>query len=201
MHGFFSKIMALGIVAAGFFLTGDLHWVMDRVGGWARGEVAEPPAAEPATVAAGPAVPLEPAAPPPQPPAPVAEAIPPAAAVDGSPAGDIPAGGVVLPSLGHERIEVAALRSGDRILARTRHELVAFDLIDPASGEAVEHRHALLASDVATAAALTTPRRVLLPATLAIGQPAACAAVSGSHDASPPPVGSIDALGIERPLD
>ena len=196
MHGFFSKIMALGIVAAGFFLTGDLNWVMDRVGGWARGEVAEAPVSESATLAASPAVPSEPAATPSGPVMPVAEARPPAAPAEG-----IPPGGVVLPALGHERIELAALRSGDRILARTRHELVAFDLIDPARGEAVEHRHALLASNVATAAALTTPRRVLLPAVIAVGQPAACAAVSGSHEAAPPPAGSIDALGIERPLD
>lgn len=199
MHGFFSKLLALGIVASGFFLTGDLSWVIDRVGGWARGEPSQTPATQPAAEAAEettpPPAPAEPTAPPP-PPAPVAESQAPESTSTG-----IPAGGVQLPSLMAEEITVAALRSGDRILARTVHELVAFDLIDPLSREAIEHRHALLSVDVVTATALTTPRRVVLPPTIRIGQPAAFTTVVGIGDAAPPPAGSIDALGIERPLD
>ena len=199
MHGFFSKILALGIVASGFFLTGDLSWVIDRVGGWARGEASQPPASEPAAKAAeettAPFPPAEPTAPP-SPPTPVAESQAPESTSTG-----IPAGGIQLPSLVAEEIAVAALRPGDRILARTMHELVAFDLIDPLSREAIEHRHALLSADVVTATALTTPRRVVLPSTIRLGQSAVFTAVAGVGDAAPPPAGSIDALGIERPLD
>jgi len=199
MHGFFSKILALGIVASGFYLTGDLSWVIDRVGGWARGEASQPPASEPAAKAAeettAPFPPAEPTAPP-SPPTPVAESQAPESTSTG-----IPAGGIQLPSLVAEEIAVAALRPGDRILARTMHELVAFDLIDPLSREAIEHRHALLSADVVTATALTTPRRVVLPSTIRLGQSAVFTAVAGVGDAAPPPAGSIDALGIERPLD
>jgi len=199
MHGFFSKILALGIVASGFFLTGDLSWVIDRVGGWARGEASQRPASQPDAKAAeettAPFPPAEPTAPP-SPPTPVAESQAPESTSTG-----IPAGGIQLPSLVAEEIAVAALRPGDRILARTMHELVAFDLIDPLSREAIEHRHALLSADVVTATALTTPRRVVLPSTIRLGQSAVFTAVAGVGDAAPPPAGSIDALGIERPLD
>lgn len=198
MHGFFSKVLALGVVAAGFFLTGDLSWVMDRAGRWARGEAspssdaADP--AEPSAALASPVVSPPPAVPAPGPASPTTGSV-------GSTPPALAEGGVTLPQLADDQITVGMLRSGDRILARTQHEVVAFDLIDPASGEAVEHRHALLAADMATAAALATPRRVVLPATLAVGQPAAFAAVGGVPAALPPPAGLIAALGIERPLD
>lgn len=202
MHGFFSKIVALGLVASGFFLTGDLQWIMDRTGSWARGDASESEAAtEDAatdTGSAEPAVeaPLA-AANPTDPPAPV-----PTTAEVASPYEEpLPPGGVQLPGLTLQRIDTASLRAGDRILARTQHEVVAFDLIDPASREAIEHRHALLAADVATAAALTTPRRVLLPPSIFIGQAAAFPAAAGSQESAFPPAGGIDALGIEQPLD
>lgn len=200
MHGFFSKVLALGVVAAGFFLTGDLSWVMDRAGSWARGDA--PPsatAADPAEATADTAAAAPVVSPPPAVPAGVS-ASPATAAADSTPPAR-PEGGVTLPHLTDDQISVGLLRSGDRILARTQHEVVAFDLIDPASGEAVEHRHALLGADMATAAALATPRRVVLPATLAVGQPAAFHAVGGAPAALPPPAGMIAALGIERPLD
>lgn len=199
MHGFFSKVLALGVVAAGFFLTGDLGWVMDRAGSWVRGDA--PPsstAADPAEASGATAAAVA-VSPPPDVPAPVPAN--PSAASDGSTTPARPEGGVTLPPLADEQVVVGTLRSGDRILARMQHEVVAFDLIDPASGEAVEHRHALLAADMATAAALATPRRVVLPATLAVGQAAAFAAVGGVPAALPPPAGAITALGIERPLD
>jgi hypothetical protein len=177
--------------------------VIDRVGGWARGEASQRPASQPTAEspeeapeeAAAPPALAEPTAAPPRP-TPVAELQPPESTSTG-----IPAGGVQLPSLVAEEIAVAALRPGDRILARTMHELVAFDLIDPLSREAIEHRHALLSADVVTATALTTPRRVVLPSTIRLGQSAVFTAVAGVGDAAPPPAGSIDALGIERPLD
>ncbi len=198
MHGFFTKIMALGIVASGFFLTGDLHWLMDRVGGWVRGETTQATPLDRSDAATD-TVLSEPVR------NDASSSVSPAtgATTDATPgsSASLPAGGVKLPALSHEQIDISALRPGDRILARTQHELVAFDLIDPLSREAIEHRHALLASDVATAAALTTPRRVLLPASMLIGQPPAFPAVAGSQDAAPPPAGGIEALGLERPLE
>lgn len=208
MQGFFAKTLVVGMVAAGFYLTGDFDWLMDRAGSWTKttGET-PPPNNAVATAAAVPASSASPAAPP----VPVAATRPPpsepaAAATEAtttSYAGDasLPVEGVALPEMAHEQIVVATLQAGDRILARTTYEVVAYDLIDPSRGEAVEHRHALLAAQVATAAALTTPRRVVLPARLSLGQPAAFTAVIGSPDTGPPPVGNIVALGMERPLD
>lgn len=201
MHGFFSKVLALGVVAAGFYFTGDLGWVMDRAGSWAHGESSPPPtAADPAEASAATvAAPASAVSSPPAVPAPL-PASPSTPSVGSTPPAR-PEGGVTLPQLLDDQIRVGTLRSGDRILARMQHEIVAFDLIDPASREAVEHRHALLAADMATAAALAAPRRVVLPATLAVGQPAAFEAVGGVPAALPPPAGMIAALGIERPLD
>ena len=206
MQGFFAKTMVVGLVAGGFYMTGDLQSGMERVSSWARGESsADPETAtevvqlEPlVTPADSPAVTVASTSPS-SPPPPVTSTS--ATVTSHAPDSSTPAQGVPLPELAHQQVDIASLRAGDRILARTTYEVVAFDLIDPSSGEAVEHRHALLSPDVATAAALTTPRRVVLPAQLVLGQPAAFAAVSGRPDAVPPPVGSIVALGIERPLD
>lgn len=206
MNGFFSKVLVAGLIGGGLYVTGDLEWIVNRAGNWARGETtpstaaatasAQPDAMPPPSAtptAAQPILPVSTAA--------TTETAPAAAATGPSPGAPLPAGGVALPELTHEQVHVASLRSGDRILARTTYEVVAFDLIDPRSGEAVEHRHALLSPTVATAAAFHTPRRVVLPAMLTVGQPLAFPSVNGSQDAAMPPVGAIEALGIERPVE
>lgn len=200
MNGFFSKVMVVGLVGGGLYLTGDLEWIMDRTGSWARGETAATPASP--TDSATETAPLAGASAA----QPIAAPGPPAApetapTADGSSGGPLPAGGVPLPELSHEQVHVPSLRAGDRILARSTYEVVAFDLIDPRSGEAVEHRHALLSPGIVTATALTTPRRVVLPAMLAVGQPLTFPSVNGGQESTLPPVGGIEALGIERPVE
>lgn len=204
MNGFFSKVLVVGLVGGGLYVTGDLEWILHRAGSWARGETTAATTIETASLpldetplpstrqtAVQPVMPASTAT--------ASETTP--IATNPSPGAPLPTGGVPLPELTHEQVHVASLRSGDRILARTTYEVVAFDLIDPRSGEAVEHRHALLSPAVATAAAFHTPRRVVLPAMLTLGQPLAFPSVNGSQDGAMPPVGAIEALGIERPVE
>ncbi|MGA0038815.1 MAG: hypothetical protein ACO3NZ_03110 [Pirellulales bacterium] len=201
MNGFFSKVMVAGLVGGGLYLTGDLEWMMDRTGSWARGETAATP--DSSAVSATDTPPVTNGLPTTQP---IASPGMPAVAdtrttPGGSSGGPLPVGGVPLPELSHEQVHVPSLRAGDRILARSTYEVVAFDLIEPRSGEAVEHRHAILSPGIVTAAALTTPRRVVLPAMLALGQPLTFPSVNGSQASTLPPVGGIEALGIERPVE
>lgn len=181
MHGFTAKLAAVITVATGFFITGDLHWVVDRAHHWAAGHASETAAPSPTTAD----VPL----PHEQPSMPVTAGAP------------LPTDGVRLPLLDHARVDVATLLPGDRILARTAGELVAYDLIDPSTGEAVEHRHALLAYDIAAAASTALPRRVLLPATLVAGGTTPVMPVGHAGSQQTVFNEGIEALGVERPTN
>jgi hypothetical protein len=185
MHGFTAKLAAVITVVTGFFITGDMQWVVDRANLWAGG-TAPDVSPSPSTADASSSVPQ----PTPMPAAAATAPLPPLAT-----------DGVRLPRLEYARVDVATLYPGDRILARTATELVAYDLIDPSTGEAVEHRHTLLARDIAAAASTALPRRVLLPTALSAGTIVAVMPVGHTVAVQAPLQEAIEALGVERPMN
>lgn len=155
MRSFFAKCVVIGIVAGGFTLTGDLARLADRgrrvleahtVPGFGGAEASpmDHPAAPGQAVAA-----------------PAPEPVTAAAAMNAQPSGpsaDTRTAGslapiarpVPPPASGPERIDLATLSPGRRVLIWVRHprgprpariEVLAFDIIDPASGEALEHSY------------------------------------------------------------
>ena len=152
-----SRCAALGLIAGGFALTGDLGWVTARgmrVINSRTIPVAETPA-ETVTAAATAPVTPGPALIPPRHPGVAAElssqAPPP-------------------PRSGSDEVRIAALRAGDRILVwlqAARGDLpgmcLALDVIDPASGEALLAEVASLSPDGSLRAA-GPPRRVVVGA-------------------------------------
>jgi hypothetical protein len=209
MKTFLSRCAAVGLIAGGFAITGDLSRLMARgthllnataipqesptapVEGVPSPANTHPPGQMPAMTAAADqsaaAVPL---------PAAVPSAAPqPAATADPF---DAPVGRRVShpapPADGLERIDSSSLQLGDRLLVWIggrggRHAVIAFDLIDPASGEAIEHRHVFtdmdddgvqIAGRRVRFAGATNPRQIavadqilLLPIGIVHGAPAA----------------------------
>lgn len=189
MHSVLAKLTAVGVVAAGFVFTGDLHHALSRVGQWAAGKEPTPSTERllPATAAAT------------QQPLPAASPIasgPLAPSQPSHPAFRERDRGVPLPTLGHAAIDLAQLRPGDRVLVRVRGCLVAFDMIDPANCEALEHRHALLGPETAATAAQRPAHRVILPRRLSVG--GEVSVVSLGRPAGEP-LGPVLALGLEQP--
>jgi len=183
MQSFLAKCTALGIVAGGFTLTGDLTRLADRgrqlldartvpsdtppadqtVDEPARASVSESTRTVEPTAASQPAS-VVPASPTPAPPparpflldAPIgrAVAVPPP------------------PAKGPESVDLRQVAAGSRLLVWVRKpghgvrgravDLIALDLIDPKTGEALEHRHADLTHGSAGTAVHATPRRVVI---------------------------------------
>jgi hypothetical protein len=188
MQSFLAKCAALGIVAGGFAVTGDLGRLADRGqrlleastvpsetppdaaagAGDAPPHVTEPP------TAAGPSAAPQPTLQPSAAPQPLAtEPVRPAAreALFDPPLGRafvVPAP----PATGPESIDLERLTAGSRLLVWVRRpgaantsrttDLIALDLIDPHAGEALEHRHAALTHGSQTVPVHVSPRRVVI---------------------------------------
>ena len=171
MQSFLVKCAALGIVAGGFTLTGDVGRLADRGRRLldARTVPSETPAdqatdAQEATIqsnAAPQAAPAPaPARTPPSVPllldAPIGRAVtvppPPAKGPDSIDLRQVPAG---------SRVLVWVRRPGSTSRSRST-DLIALDLIDPNSGEALEHRHAAMTHGSEGTTVHAAPRRVVI---------------------------------------
>jgi hypothetical protein len=169
MQNLLAKLVALGILAGGFALTGDLGWLAER-GQRVIGA---------AEVASAPAIAVVDA-----PPAPLAAASPVAAPVASEPAVSpiettgphaqtpqaTPAGSVTVaefrpPAGGPQRVSLADLRAGDRVvvwLASTRHRCLVFDMVEPVTGGALVYEAAAVTHQGQPLAAAGPPRRVTI---------------------------------------
>ena len=144
MRSFLARCTMIGLLVCGFALTGDAGWIVSRGQSllnattvpavadlWGSGSNA---AAQPAPATPGPA----PAAPPaPSEPAWAAGFQPAPVEVHVSPSLAAPA---VLPPAdgGQAVVDLRLLRPGDRVQAWVAGSPVVFDLVDPASGEAIQ---------------------------------------------------------------
>lgn len=191
MQSFLAKCAALGIVAGGFTLTGDVQRLAERGSRFldartipsemtSEEQAAEPRdpitagsnASAPAPVMESPALGQPAAAGSP----PTAAATPPAPTVPSVPLHDAPIGRVVAvpapPANGPDMIDLRRVPAGSRLLvwvrrsgwtSRTRSmDLIALDLIDPNTGEALEHRHAAMSHGSEPTAVHAAPRRVVI---------------------------------------
>lgn len=203
MQGFVAKTFVLGLIAAGFFMTGDLPWISEQARNWAQGHSVASPGEKPAFEEARPQ-PQKVVAPPQEKDASQAASETvrqPGTETSDTSAVSTPQTAVVgLPSMTAQQVNVTQLQAGDRILVRTDYELVAYDLIDPQLGDAVEHRHAIIGA-YASAAALTAPRRVLLPNELTVGRSIMLTIPGSMLNSNAEPAGIISALAVEKPLD
>ena len=176
MQSFLAKCAALGIVAGGFTLTGDVGRLADRGRQLldARTVPSETPTDQPtggheATIQAT-GVPQ--AAPTPAPtPTPA-----PARILPSVPLLDAPMGRAVAvpppPAKGPDSIDLRQVPAGSRVLVWVRRpgstgrsrstDLIALDLIDPNTGEALEHRHAAMTHDSEGTTVHAAPRRVVI---------------------------------------
>ena len=189
MQSFLAKCAALGIVAGGFTLTGDVGRLADRGRRLldARTVPSETPAA-PTTdgqdaiavhAAESPRTPPGPVVAP-QPAVPPTTAAPPAATPTRSmpsvPLLDAPVGRAVAipspPSKGPDSIDIRQVPAGSRVLVWVRRpgstsrsrstDLIALDLIDPSTGEALEHRHVAMTQGTEGTTVHAAPRRVVI---------------------------------------
>ena len=139
MSNFLARCAAIGLVGGGFAATGDLGWLAARgmrlVNARTIPSEEKPADAEPAVSEAAAAI--LPPAPTVAPPAPDPFRSPPAA----RPA--IPTPEPSPPSNGPERLDLATLHPGERVtfwIGRptiARQPWIAFDIVDPAAGEAL----------------------------------------------------------------
>jgi hypothetical protein len=181
MQSFLAKCAAVGIVAGGFTLTGDVGRLAERGQRLLDARTvpsespAEPPTvAEVAQVTAGESAPT---------------AAPATAVVAAQPAGappellkphivllDAPQGRTVAvpspPAQGPDSIDLRQLAAGNRVLVWVRRQgavgrgrsmdLLRLDLIDPNRGEALEHRHADMTHGSESTTVYATQRRVVI---------------------------------------
>jgi len=163
MQTFLAKCTALAVLLGGFFVTGDVTKLAEQgkklLNATTVPEAGLSEAMPPAP--AQPAVHLEP-----QPAA--APAAEPAVATEPSPHPHAPLGHRVTrpapPANSPAALELALLRAGDRLLVWVGRSpattaVIAYDIVDPAAGEALEHRHLF---EDKTAAVHAVPRRVQL---------------------------------------
>jgi hypothetical protein len=229
MQSFLAKCAALGIVAGGFTLTGDLGRLADRgrrlIDATGVPTDGSPGHAAPAAAPAGPA-PLA-AAPAPAPvpaPTPAGSAQPAAAAhaavapvkaqarpLPGDVPPDAPVGRPVPPlpsSGGVAAVDLRQIAPGSRVLVWVRRpgaaalghgdrELIALDVIDPSTGEALEHRPAAVGDRSPSHA---VPRRVAVaadqPGRIARGDALRLAPVRGVNG-----TGSVEEIGRVLAID
>ena len=171
MQSFLVKCAALGIVAGGFTLTGDVGRLADRGRRLldARTVPSETPAdqatdADEATIQANAA--------PQATPAPAPARTPPSVPL----LLDAPIGRAVAvpppPAKGPDSIDLRQVPAGSRVLVWVRRpgstgrsrstDLIALDLIDPNTGEALEHRHAAMTHGSEGTTVHAAPRRVVI---------------------------------------
>jgi hypothetical protein len=185
MQSFLAKCAAVGIVAGGFTLTGDVARIAERGQRLldARTVPSDTPA-KPSTVAdvdsatgsesAHPAEPADSVT------APVAAPEPAAATPEvlkpRNPLFDAPLGRAVAvpapPAQGPDSIDLRQLPAGSRVLVWVKRqgaagrgrsmELLRLDLIDPNTGEALEHRHADMTHGSESTTVHAAPRRIVI---------------------------------------
>ncbi len=178
MNTLLSKLAVLGVVAGGFYATGDLPRLIERGRRIAeRSSVPLPDAGSPATVApvtvapaTAPSVQEPPPAPRFEPPPPAVAHTPPAplipprpepAAPPAAPASDEPTR-IPMPPLTLETIDLASLQPGQRVLLLCGRNVIALDVVDGPAGEVLEHAHACHADRTVTIAATAAPRRLVV---------------------------------------
>jgi len=177
MQTFLAKCTALAVLLGGFFVTGDVAKLAEQgtkllnattVPGTGPAEDAFPPApAVAAPYQAAAAAPPQPVPSPAQPEAQSAVAAMPTAPEPApAPHPRAPLGHSVTrpvpPVDSPAALELSTLRAGDRLLiwvgrSPSTMALIAYDIVDPAAGEALEHRHLFEDEDAAVHA---VPRRV-----------------------------------------
>ena len=189
MQSFLAKCAALGIVAGGFTLTGDVGRLAERGqrlldartvpsetpaepvtnGHDATPKTAEAPQPAPAVASQSAGRPASAAAPAPPTPDPTR-------ALPSVPLLDAPVGRTVAipppPAKGPDRIDLRQVPAGSRVLVWVRRpgstgrsrsaDLIALDLIDPNTGEALEHRHAAMTHGSEGTPVHAAPRRVVI---------------------------------------
>jgi hypothetical protein len=173
MSNLLAKFTALGIIAAGFSLTGDLGWLA-RTGGDVL-QVADVGTDQPAETAAaeasgGPGDSPEPPAPSPHAAGPrdaqgVFASEPGGGAARMPAAAGIPVAEMKCPTGGPRRVSWAAVRPGDRLVLWLGHgarRCLVLDVVDPASGEAVAYEAAAVSAEGRPLASVGPPRRVIV---------------------------------------
>jgi hypothetical protein len=139
MRTFLARCTMLGLLVGGFALTGDAGWIISKgqslldattvpsvADGWSDQPAAPPP--DPETAADLPP-PIEPAARPPAAYGPVDVQVTPSLA---APTELPPAGG------GEAVVDLRLLRPGRRVRLWTGGKIAVFDIVDPATGEAIQ---------------------------------------------------------------
>ena len=189
MQNLLAKLVALGIIAGGFALTGDLGWLAERgqrvIGaaevasapamafGDSRATASSSPTAtELAALAAEQAAALPVVAPAAQQPSSPAASQPNFTPIDkagqgrlASQAGSVAVSEFRPPVGGPQRVSLAGLPAGARVvvwLASTRHRCLVFDMVDPATGAALVYEAAAVTSQGQPLAAAGPPRRVVI---------------------------------------
>jgi hypothetical protein len=176
MQTFLAKCTALAVLLGGFFVTGDVAKLAEQGAkllnattvpdsGLAEALPPEPAVAAPYQAAAP--APPQPVRPPAQPEAQsAAAAMPTAPEPAPTPHPRAPLGHRITrpvpPVDSPAALELASLRAGDRLLvwvgrSPSTTAVIAYDIVDPVAGEALEHRHLFEDEDAAVHA---VPRRV-----------------------------------------
>jgi hypothetical protein len=219
---FLSRCAAVGLIAGGFAITGDLSRLMAR--GTHLLNATTIPQESPAAPVEGVPSPAN-TQPPGQIPAMSAAADQPTAAVplpsavpsvaaQSAPAADpfdAPVGRRVShpvpPADALERLDTGSLQPGDRLLVWIggrggQHAVIAFDLIDPAVGEAIEHRHVF--TDLDDEGVQVAGRRVRFagatnPRQIAVADQILLLPIGIVHgSAAAEPLGPVTAIQLQR---
>jgi hypothetical protein len=162
MNAFLSKLTVLGVVAGGFYATGDLPRLIER-GRRITERTSVPfpagpaPAVGPSTQA--PVPPPKPTPPAKQVPLPEPPHVDPPQAIDN--AANEPTR-IPMPPLDLEAVDLAAMRPGQRVLLVSGRLVIALDVVDGPAGEVLEHSHAIHADRTLTIASTAAPRRLVV---------------------------------------
>lgn len=166
MNAFLSKLAVLGVVAGGFYATGDLPRLIDRgrritertTAPFPTGPApaAGPSTQAPATTPAVQGIPALPPAPPKQAPPPEPPHVDPPQAAANEPSR------IPMPSLDLEAVDLAAMHPGQRVLLLSGRLVIALDVVDGPAGEVLEHSHAIHADRTVAIASTAAPRRLVV---------------------------------------
>ncbi len=219
MSTILARCAALGIVAGGFAITGDLGRLADR--GMRVLSASDVPAAQPAETQ--PSVEPEPAVPATSQPVPVGSSVPATSAVAPPSPGSVHDSAPVVqasdlrpPTGGPDTIDVSRLQPGNRLVvwltvvrrpAAPAYRCLVFDLVDPATAEALVYEAVSFTKDRQPKAAALPPRRVRIgspdqagPSIVRNGrmriQPLGIAHAAGRDDGDT--IGPIVALDVVR---
>jgi len=219
-----SRLAAVGLVAGGFALTGDLGRLADTGLRVLNARDIPTPRAEP-VLPAEPAAPALTALPEADAPTPVSAtpAVEPAAAAAPAPAPAaatpvVRSGDLRPPAGGPEEVAIGSLDAGSRVViwlavrrggAQSAYRCLVLDIVDPADSEALLYEAVTFTADGRPAAAASAPRRIRLvggptvAGTIRRGQfiayqPLGTAAAADRAHAAPESVGPIVAIDVVR---